>query len=70
MIVYQQAGGGALVQDQLHHFAWVNACAIDGAAKKFHVFNNAMTLVEQDDPEHFVVEIAQPHGQVLAHLVG
>src|SRR4029077_7617244 len=69
MVVIRQSPGGLLVQDELDHLARVDPCSVDGAAEELHALDDRMPVIDQDEAEALVVEVAEPHREVLADLL-
>jgi hypothetical protein len=56
MVVIKDHGGGAVMNDGPDDLAWMNARAIDGASKEIFRCDQAMTLIEVETSEDFIVE--------------
>src|SRR5579872_1294039 len=61
MVVIRQSPGGLFVQDQLNHLAWVDPCSVDRPAEELDAVDDAMPVIDQDEAEALVVEVAEPH---------
>jgi hypothetical protein len=67
--VQQEARCGSLLDHQLHYFAGIDSATCDRSAEELNVLNYAVTLIDQDDRENFLIEMSEPHRQILAHFL-
>ena len=65
----QHTGSRLLDQNQLHHFTRVNAGAVNGAAEQLDVLDDPMMAIDQDEAEHLIVQVPEPHREKFADPV-
>ena len=63
MIVSQDDSCCVQRQGFFHYLTWIDAGAVDGAAKHFFELQNTVAVIEEQAAEHLVRQIPQPRGQ-------
>ena len=65
----KHARGGSLLDRQLHNFPGVYGGPVDRSAEELDVFDDPVTLIDQKDRENLMIEVSEPHRQILANLL-
>ena len=70
MIMVREAGRSPFEQGELHHLARMHAGAAQSAAEQIDALNDPMPLVDQDESENLIVQMAETDRQVLPDPLG
>src|ERR1039458_2425349 len=63
LLMKEHARGRSLLDRQLQYFAGIDACTVDRSAEELDVFDDPVTLIDQDDAEDFMIEMPQQIGR-------
>src|ERR1700675_4384938 len=69
MIVIYDARCGTLLQSELHDFTRMHRCSVDRAAEEIDALDDPVPFIKEDQSEHLVIQVAQPHPQVFTGLL-
>jgi hypothetical protein len=65
VIVSEDDGGGVVFEGFFEDLAWIDRCAVDGAAKEVFAGDELMALGQVNHAEDFVIESAESDSQVV-----
>jgi hypothetical protein len=69
MIMKEYVHGGSLLDRQLHNFPDVYGGPVDRPAEELGVFDDPVTLIDQQDRENLIIEMSETHRQIVANLL-
>lgn len=70
MVMVREAGRSSFEQDELHHLARMHAGATQSATEQIDALYDPMPLVDQDESENLIVQVAETGRQVFPDLLG